>query len=205
MTTTLTADALVTGTAGGLQDWINAYVEAGFEDGASIEYWFPTEGRDGTYGRDTPLPARVAHVACYVTKGSCEGWLLHVDLHADGQMRRLACAKALVRPHVLWAAAQALSEALDTLIGYGEMPAWPTTPRPMEGYAVVQEGGTSQEVYLHVSSTRANAEAFREECADAAYRTSEILSVPPQVAALGEPAYAFVEAVLQASNALEHS
>lgn len=43
-----------------------------------------------------------------------------------------------------------------------------------KGYAVIQEGGTSCEAYLHVSDTEGDAQAFKDDCAEGAYRTSPI-------------------------------
>lgn len=75
----------------------------------------------------------------------------------------------------------------------GEAPAKPA-------YAVVQEGGSSVEIYLHVSDTLADAEAFRLDCTnDGGYRTSGVIEVPAAVASLGEAVYAFTQDVLQAS------
>lgn len=71
-------------------------------------------------------------------------------------------------------------------------------------YLVVQEGGASSELYVHVSASREEAQAFREDCgSNGAYRTSEVIGVPTELAALGETFYAFVEDVVAASLDLD--
>lgn len=71
-------------------------------------------------------------------------------------------------------------------------------PEEPRGYLVVQEGGWSEEIYIHVSTTADDAEAHRIECAKGAYRTSSVLEVPAAVAAVGEEAYEFIESVAKA-------
>lgn len=66
-------------------------------------------------------------------------------------------------------------------------------------FVVVQQGGSSLEVYIHSSSTREDAEAFRVECEEGAYQTSEIIEVPAALAAHGETFYEVLEAVAQAA------
>ncbi len=66
-------------------------------------------------------------------------------------------------------------------------------------FVVVQEGGSSTEIYLHVHDTAAEAEDDRVACADASYRTSAVVEVPGEVAALGAPFYGAVEDILKAS------
>jgi hypothetical protein len=48
-----------------------------------------------------------------------------------------------------------------------------------KSYGVIQEGGTSQEIYLHGHSTYASAVADRVSCAKASYRTGNIVELPP--------------------------
>lgn len=71
-------------------------------------------------------------------------------------------------------------------------------------YALVQQGGSSSELYLHAHPTRDEAEADRIDCAlDGAYSTSEVVEVPAVLAALGEVFYAAVDEILGASTGLE--
>lgn len=76
---------------------------------------------------------------------------------------------------------------------------------PNTGFAVVQEGGSSVEIYLHVSKTREDAEAFQASCTEGAYRTSGVIEVPASVAAIGEDAYGFAADLLKASLDLEYA
>lgn len=82
------------------------------------------------------------------------------------------------------------------------MPAEPAEPESGTAFVVVQQGGSSLEVYIHASSTRQEAEAFREECENGAYETSEIIEVPGALAAHGESLYEVLEAVAEAAIAL---
>lgn len=68
----------------------------------------------------------------------------------------------------------ALSELDDTPAA--DAPAPETEPT---GYLVVQEGGSSTEIYTHGFNTEADADAYRASCSnDGSYRTSEPIAVP---------------------------
>lgn len=70
-------------------------------------------------------------------------------------------------------------------------------------YLVVQEGGSSTELYLHVLPSLRTAESYRRSCAKGAYRTSS----PVEVAAalVGAPGFIpAVEAVLTATLTIEY-
>lgn len=50
-------------------------------------------------------------------------------------------------------------------------------------YVLVQEGGTSAELYLHAHESLEHAQADRESCEeDGAYRTTDILEIPSRLA-----------------------
>ena len=49
---------------------------------------------------------------------------------------------------------------------------------PRNIFLVVQEGGSSTEMYVHTHDTKRQARADRRSCAKAAYRTSEPIKVP---------------------------
>ncbi len=70
-------------------------------------------------------------------------------------------------------------------------------------FVLIQEGGSSTELYLHAHGSREEAEQDRIDCAQGAYRTSEILEVSPVMAALGEGFYGAVEQTLSALSTLE--
>lgn len=66
-------------------------------------------------------------------------------------------------------------------------------------YAIVQEGGSTGEMYLHGYDTRAQADEARAGCADeGSYRTSPVVELPGELASYGS---AF-EAILVASTQL---
>jgi hypothetical protein len=48
-------------------------------------------------------------------------------------------------------------------------------------YYVVQEGGTSQELYLHSFNQKREAERYQRSCANGAYRSSEVGRLPARV------------------------
>jgi len=64
-------------------------------------------------------------------------------------------------------------------------------------FVVIQEGGSSGELYLNTYNTVQDATDFRRSCATAAYRTSEPIEVPVSLA--DHPAFAEVaEAIVRA-------
>lgn len=74
---------------------------------------------------------------------------------------------------------------------------------PNTVYAVVQEGGSSVEIYLHTFDNRTDAVKGRAECADGAYRTSEVVPVPRALA--DHPEFdAVVESILQSTLSFDY-
>lgn len=70
-------------------------------------------------------------------------------------------------------------------------------------FCLVQEGESSQELYLHVWDTLADAEQDREDCGShGAYRTGPITEVPGSLASHPE-FYSVVEALIRSVNNLE--
>lgn len=68
-------------------------------------------------------------------------------------------------------------------------------------YLVIQEGGTSSELYVHASDSVVAAEDFREDCCKhGGYRTSSVIEVPAVLAAHGEDLYELIEEVLRAER-----
>lgn len=71
-------------------------------------------------------------------------------------------------------------------------------------FALVQEGGSSDELYLHSHPNEDDAVEDRYSCAeDGSYRTSQVVEIPPALAALGEVFYETAESLLKASAELE--
>lgn len=70
-------------------------------------------------------------------------------------------------------------------------------------FVLIQEGGASTELYLHSHGTLEEAEEDRVSCSkDGAYRTSEIVEVPDDLA--NYPGfYEAVEELLRACDTLE--
>ena len=59
--------------------------------------------------------------------------------------------------------------------------------QPGGNFCVIQEGGSSTELYLHVSDSADDAEAFRKSCAtEGAYRTSGVIEAPVVLKRLNE-------------------
>ena len=70
-------------------------------------------------------------------------------------------------------------------------------------YVIVQQGGTDDEVYLHVHDTRKSAKRDRVSCSqDGAYQTSPIVRVPASLAALPE-FFIVVEEIVRASRVMD--
>lgn len=71
-------------------------------------------------------------------------------------------------------------------------------------YVLIQEGGSSGELYVHAHLSEDEAEADRISCSrEGAYRTTPILALPRSLAN-GEPFYEAVERVLAATNELDY-
>lgn len=71
-------------------------------------------------------------------------------------------------------------------------------------FVVIQEGGTSEELYVHAHDTEDAAQADRIECAAGSYRTTEPVQIPAELAKLGEVFYSTVEAILESLNTLDY-
>lgn len=71
-----------------------------------------------------------------------------------------------------------------------------------DGYAYVQEGGSSAEVYVHVFDDSTSAHQGRIGCAEGSYRTSEVITVPAKFN--NSEFYNLVELFLQASLVVEY-
>lgn len=70
----------------------------------------------------------------------------------------------------------------------------------MPAYVLIQEGGSSGELYLHSHPSLKEAEEDRRSCEeDGAYRTSPIIEIPDALATHAEVFYQAVEAILRAS------
>lgn len=73
-----------------------------------------------------------------------------------------------------------------------------------KAYALIQQGGTSDELYIHAHESREIAEFDRLDCAlDGAYGTSPVVEIPPILAALGEVFYETAEALVRAATDIE--
>lgn len=94
-------------------------------------------------------------------------------------------------------------EAANELIAKADAKAATLGEPPTPAFVVVQEGGSSGELYIHSSPSEEDAVAFRESCADAAYRTSGVIEVPAALAAHGEELYVLLEAVAVGTNNLD--
>lgn len=78
--------------------------------------------------------------------------------------------------------------------------------QPKTVYFIVQEGGSSGELYLHTFNQARAAERHRRDCAEGAYRTSPVGTLPTKVAdalqAIGDPE--LFDAVLTLAAAAEN-
>lgn len=70
-------------------------------------------------------------------------------------------------------------------------------------FLYVQEGGSSTEIYVHAFDSEEQAIAGRKSCAEAAYRTSEIIKAPASLVA--HPAFMDVmQGLLSASLSVDY-
>ncbi len=71
-------------------------------------------------------------------------------------------------------------------------------------YVVVQEGGSSEELYVHAHSSAEAAEEDRIDCAeDGAYSTTEVVEIPAVLAALGETFYETLDEIIGSLSSME--
>jgi len=72
---------------------------------------------------------------------------------------------------------------------------------PATAFGVIQEGGSSSELYLSSFSSEEEALDFRRDCTrDGAFRTSFPIEIPAELNALGEVFYSVLDDVLSAST-----
>ncbi|TXI19942.1 MAG: hypothetical protein E6Q67_09835 [Roseateles sp.] len=72
-------------------------------------------------------------------------------------------------------------------------------------YVVLQEGGSSEEMFVHHHSSMAEANKDRVGCAKDAYRTSVVIEVPGTLAAHDDVFYEAVQKILAASKDLAYA
>lgn len=120
---------LTSWTTGEFADWALKYLTA-------LQPEWPPEylvDKRDHFGRRSPPrmmptpddmgPEGFKNPVCYVHEGSCEGYLLQVGYKdRNEQYHELAFAKYLGDPESAWEGARALSEALGSIYGFGEMP-----------------------------------------------------------------------------------
>lgn len=117
------------GTVRDLVGWLERFINVIFPENG-IEYWsgheFPASARDigrrpvPTSGFD---PTSVHHVACYVRGGYSEGNIIEASLVLrDGTLFTLAWVKTFGKEDENWMIARALSQVLDSLIYWHEVP-----------------------------------------------------------------------------------
>ena len=121
--------AIGDGTVGALVDWIERLINVLFPENG-IEYW-----SDNRYAgpqalkRYQAIPVReckddsVRHVACYAREGSCEGMIIEcaVYLRNDSYLS-LTWAKTFGGPDETWQIARAVSEVLESIFSWGDIP-----------------------------------------------------------------------------------
>jgi len=75
--------------------------------------------------------------------------------------------------------------------------------KPETEYVYVQEGGSSDELYVHSRATMVEAVNARKDCAKHTWRTSSIVEVPVSLASHPE-FFEVVEALIDASNNVDY-
>lgn len=67
----------------------------------------------------------------------------------------------------------------DALMELEDEPGVPANPEVAQGFLVLQEGGSSAEMYAHGFDTIESADSYRESCVkDGSYRTSQPIPIP---------------------------
>lgn len=84
-----------------------------------------------------------------------------------------------------------------------QLPAGSSAVQSSDVYLYVQEGGSSTEIYVHAFDSEEQANAGRKSCAEAAYRTSEIIKAPASL--VDHPAFMeVVQGLLSASLSVNY-
>lgn len=117
------------GSVGDLVDWLEQYINVLFPENG-IEYW-----ADNRYGgadalkRFQPAPKAecgdegVHHYYCYVREGSCEGRIIEIRVHLrSGRDLSVVWAKSFGDADECWEIARAISEALESIFTWEEIP-----------------------------------------------------------------------------------
>lgn len=103
-----------------LVHWLERYARILFPDNGT-EYWdaYPLIGRP----EPIPAPLDIHHVYAYAAAGGSEGVMVYFGLHLKGGGdHRVGFAKSFGSPSEAWEIARAVSEALDSMIHFGEVP-----------------------------------------------------------------------------------
>lgn len=117
------------GSVADLVKWIEKYVAILFPENG-IEYWADnSQLKTGILKANQVVPKSglaekdVHHVACYVRPGNCEGRIIMVTLSLrDGSYETVAWAKTFGRAEESWKIAEAIDEALNSLLFYEQRP-----------------------------------------------------------------------------------
>ncbi|WP_341744739.1 hypothetical protein [Azonexus hydrophilus] len=117
------------GTAQALIAWLESYINILFPENG-IEYWNDNRyAKAPSLKKDALIPETgredkcVHHVACYVRQGSCEGRIIHVQfVLQDGTHAELTWMKTFGNAEESWAIAEAISDALESILIWREIP-----------------------------------------------------------------------------------
>lgn len=148
--------------------------------------WKPP-GLDVSYERELELGLEwLGKLRDYVKsrhKGKAVGRLLPVCPVGDGTaLYMVAREKPLLLIHIpigdAWMAPAAVISELDITGVYNRLDLGKPAKRLLYGYVVVQQGGSSTELYAHAFDTMREVRAYQRSCAKAAYECSEPVEVP---------------------------
>ncbi len=78
------------------------------------------------------------------------------------------------------------------------------TLKAKKAFAIIQEGGSSTELYLHAHSSREEAEQDRVSCAQGSYRTSRIIEIPAVLSSLGESFYSVADELIDSVPTIDY-
>lgn len=113
------------GTVGDQVDWIERLINVLFPENG-IEYWSDNKYESpNSLKRFQPMPSAddVHHVISYVRPGGCEGRIIDVGFYLrDDSVRFITWAKTFGKEDECWMIARAISEALNSIIFWNEIP-----------------------------------------------------------------------------------
>jgi hypothetical protein len=102
--------------------WLESFINVVFPDNR-VEYWSTAkeEGRD--VAPTFKIDQHLRNYGCFVRRGNCEGEVLELyAFFSGGQSTKIGMVKCFDSKEDCWKMAAAISDAIDSLVSYHEVP-----------------------------------------------------------------------------------